>query len=109
MASSVGTVGSAATVQVALYRSGTALPGANTSFSAPAAQSSPVSMVYLDRPSTASSITYQIFIAITGGTSVNMPTNSPAGVGTVLIVDEIQGALPEPANDDGSHGNREAA
>lgn len=97
-ASSITTVGTNATVAMQISRgtlgSGGVALAPVTTFSAPAAQSAPVSTVIYDRPG-ATSVTYEVNGAINGGTSAFSPSNSAGGSvaapGTVLLIEEIQG------------------
>ena len=61
----------------------------------------PVSLLVYFRPS-ATSVTCQLYTSLGGGTSAYMPANAPTGSGTMMLIEEIMGALPEGANDNGT-------
>ena len=58
----------------------------------------PASLSWLDAPATAGSVTYNLYGASNSGATLTWATT---GSGYYWQLDEIMGALPEPANDDG--------
>ena len=65
---------------------------------APSVGQMPASLSWLDAPATAGSVTYNLYGASNSGATLTWATT---GSGYYWQLDEIMGALPEPANDDG--------
>ena len=98
--SSLEAIGTSWTIEAQLYCNGNAVAPLIPFAGAVTGITTPISSTVYYRPVT-TSVTCAIYTAIQGGTSAYIPSNAPAGSGTSMTIEEIMGALPEPANDNG--------